>query len=127
MYTAGFRTLATTEKKEADIAGRGNKPTTGSAQSRYAATKTIVAATAPSSTWMQNIRRAAADPTVCAGPTQNAKEKGAGTSFGPPQHPNLPIKRKKDGEDDDTKVRKHRLPRLHLTAAHKGFLKGHHF
>ena len=76
----------------------------GSAQSRYAATQTGVAATAPSSTWRQNIKRAAADPTACAGPTQNAKEKGAGTSIGPPQHPNLPIKRKKDGEDDDTKV-----------------------
>ena len=61
---------------------------------------------------------AAADSTACADPTQNAKEKGAGTSIGPLQHPNLPIKRKKDGEDD-TKVRKHRLPRLHLTATHK--------
>ena len=70
----------------------------GSAQSRCAATQTGVAATAPSSTWRQNIKRAAADPTACAGPTQNAKEKGAGTSIGPLQHLNLPIKRK-DGED----------------------------
>ena len=90
--------LATVEKKETDIAGRGNKPTMGSAQSRYAATKTSVAATAPSSTWRQNIKRAAADPTACAGPTQNAKEKGDSTSIGPPQHTNLPIKGK-DGED----------------------------